>query len=93
MPLLFAISWSSLPRTAKLNVAPLSRTNFITSACSSVSSRISMSLVVVAAFGDTASVPLPDGTYEVAWSTPTPVRLGTGSVEVPRHAGAVLRRL
>jgi maltooligosyltrehalose trehalohydrolase len=51
------------------------------------------SLVVLAAFGGEATVPLPEGTYEVVWSTPTPVALGLGEVRAPRHTGAVLRRL
>ncbi|GAA1932248.1 malto-oligosyltrehalose synthase [Nocardioides marmoribigeumensis] len=51
------------------------------------------SLVVVAALGDAATVPLPEGTWEVVWSTPTPVALGLGEVHAPGHTGAVLRRL
>ncbi len=51
------------------------------------------SLVVLAAFGEEATIPLPEGTYEVVWATPTPVALGWGEVRAPRHTGAVLRRL
>ena len=51
------------------------------------------SLVVLAAFGEEATIPLPDGTYEVVWATPTPVSLGLGEVRAPRHSGGVLRRL
>ena len=49
-------------------------------------------LVVVATFGD-APCRCPSGTYPVAWSTPTPVELRGGTVDLPPHAGAVLAPL
>lgn len=51
------------------------------------------SLVVVAAFGNATSVPLPPGEYDVVWTTPAGARVVDGVAHLPRHAGAVLRRM